>query len=228
MAITFLSAAAAGTSSITGQCTVPIAIGSGDTVIVAVKSDPSAFVLGPIDTGGTSYTPLGNFSAGSISLALYASPQGGAVASSSVSCSISPAFTDLVMVVARYSGASSFGTAGIGGGITANPNILLSTTAANSVMVAAFAGSAAQADTALTGNLRQAFFLSGNTQDTLSLVDNTSGSPASLTAAVTNVANSWVALSVEMFAASAAAPVLEDDSWKPPSPYASDPNITVW
>jgi hypothetical protein len=226
MAITFLGANVSGISDISGVCTVSVPISNNDTVLVAVRSDPSALLLGPTDSGGTTYNFLGALAVGNLSLDLYASAPAGAVASTSVSCSISPAFTDLVMIVARYSGVSAFGAASSNGGTSANPNITLSTTAANSFMLAGFAGSAAQVDTALTGNLRQAIFLSGNTNDTVSLVDNTSASPAALTAAVTNVASSWVAVAVEMFAAGPAVP--SEDSWMPPFPSVADPNISVW
>src|SRR5258708_1893878 len=129
MAITFLNANAVATSTFSGTCTVPIAISRNDTVIVAVKSDPSAFLLGPTDDGGTLYTSLGGFSFGSLSVNLFASPPSGAFTSTIVGCTISPAFSDLMVLVARYSGVGAVGASVVNGGVTANPNITVSTTA---------------------------------------------------------------------------------------------------
>jgi hypothetical protein len=224
MAISFLSANAVATSTFTGTCTVPIAISRNDTVIVAVKYDPNAFLLGPTDDGGTLYTSLGGFSNGSVNIGLFASPPNGALASTFVSCSISPAFTDVMVLVARYSGVGAFGNSVISGGVTANPSITLGTSAANSFIIAAFANDSGQADTPLTGNLRQTLFFAGTTNDTASLVDSTSPSPALLNTAVTNIASNWVAVAVEMLAAG---PITED-SWLPSAPVPPDPNISVW
>jgi hypothetical protein len=227
MAITFLSAAPSGVA-INGAASIVINVNANDTVIVATQSDSTVTILPPTDAGGTPYNSIGNISLGFVQIALWASAPSGAFATTQVNISVASAVSDIVGVAARYSGVSGFGVSTINAGSTANPTISQSTTATNSFIVSGFANDSGLADSPLTGNLRATTTFGGGFNNTVSLVDSTAASPALLTTAVTQVASTWVVVAVEMFAAGQVTFKPSEDSWMPPPPSPSTPNVIVW
>jgi hypothetical protein len=221
MPISFISSNGAGARS--GPVTVPIAISAHDTVIIVVATDATTSINTPTDTGGTAYTLIGSTSNGALGLNLYASPPSGALASTSVTCSVVILNTDVVAIVARYSGVAGFGNSTLNGNTTANPSVVLGTSIAASFAVGAFINNSGSVDTANTGNLRQSIFFSGVAKDTASLADNTASSGFFITNAVTKAASTWASFGLELLGA-----LPTEDSWAPPLPSPVDSNVTIW
>jgi len=112
------------------------------------------------------------------------------------------AATNATAAVAEYSGVAALGTTATNSGATANPTVSLTTQDANNFVVGGFSASAAgiAAFTALTGTLRAApVTAAGDVTDVAgALTDNTSATPASVTNAVTQAANTWAAAALEL------------------------------
>lgn len=204
----FVNSWSAGSATTVSSIAITVATTAGHTVVVTVGTKASTCTVSGVTdnaAGGTSvYAKRVGPVANTVDFEIWGTAVNAAKAATSVTVSLTGAGSPckVAAAVGDYSAVTAYGNTNTGTGSGANPGtIAVTVQEANGAIVGGFATNDGTAQTALTGNLRQAPVATGGSGSTRvgdSLVDLLLQTAASHTIQTTHAAIAWAGGAVEL------------------------------
>lgn len=196
-----------GSSTALSSISVTRTTTSGNTVVVTVEIHTVGTTVSTVtDSGGSTYTRQTTATQGGfVTSEIWSTTAGGALASTSITVTVSAAGT-FIADVDEFSGVSSLGNVATATSASGNPSVSLTTQDANNYMVAGFTIDGTPTTAAGTGTLRQNHVTSAGANITGCLVDNTRATVGSLTSSLSPSAVHFAATAVELRSGAPAKP----------------------